>query len=624
MPEKIIECVPNFSEGRDKTVIDQITAEIKKVEGVELLDVDPGYDMNRTVVTFIGTPAGVQAAAFNAIKKAAELIDMARHQGAHPRMGATDVCPFVPVSGISTKECIQLSEAVARRVGEELNIPVYLYEKSARTDQRRNLAYIRMGEYEALPEKLKKAEWKPDFGPAKFNARSGATAIGVREFLIAYNINLNTSEVKYATDLAFELREKGRSVRRGNITPFYFKGQEVLKYESAVYPCGSCDFSARTMPDLIKHCAGLHNYDLAELLQLNGIDPLKPEGQSVKKPGKFKQCKAIGWLVPQFKRAQISINLTDYKVTPMHAVLEETRRLAAERGLVVTGSEVVGMVPFDALLESGKYYLRKQGRSPGIPQPDILEVAVQSLGLRDHTEFNTEKRVLGLPLHSAAELVQLKLCDFTDEVSRESPAPGGGSISALAGALGAALSSMVANLAIGKRGSEAVEEDLRPVAERAQELKDMLLKAIDEDTKAFNAYLAASKLPARNAVDKQKKEQAMQEGLKQAVIVPLTTAHNCLEALELAYLAADKGNPASVSDAGVSACLAFAGVKGALLNVLINLQQLNDKKYNQNMIATCRKLETDAQKKLNQITALVEEKIHNLTSRAPQDQDSKE
>jgi glutamate formiminotransferase/formiminotetrahydrofolate cyclodeaminase len=308
----------------------------------------------------------------------------------------------------------------------------------------------------------------------------------------------------------------------------------------------------------------------------------------------------------------------------MHAVLEETRRLAAERGLVVTGSEVVGMVPFDALLASGKYYLRKQGRSPGIPQADILEVAVQSLGLRDQTEFNTEKRVLGLPLHSADELVQLKLCDFTDEVSRESPAPGGGSISALAGALGAALSSMVANLAIGKRGSEAVEEDLRPVAERAQELKDMLLKAIDEDTRAFNAYLAASRLPARNAGDKQKKEQAMLEGLKQAVTVPLTTAHNCFEALELAYLAAAKGNPASVSDAGVSACLAFAGVKGALLNVLINLQQLNDQKYNQNMIATCRKLETDAQKKLNQITALVEEKIHNLTSRIPQDQDSKE
>ncbi len=624
MSEKIIECVPNFSEGRDKNIIDQITSEIKKVNGVELLDIDPGYDMNRTVVTFIGNPAGVQVAAFNAIKKAAELIDMAKHRGAHPRLGATDVCPFVPVSGISTEECIQLSEAVARRVGEELGIPVYLYEKSARTTQRRNLAYIRMGEYEALPEKLKKTEWKPDFGPAKFNSRSGATVIGVREFLVAYNINLNTSEVKYATDLAFELREKGRSVRRGNILPFYFKGQEVLKYQPTVYPCGNCDFTAKTMPDLIKHCADLHNYDLAELLQLNGIDPKKPEGQSVKKPGKFKQCKAIGWMVPQYKRAQISINLTDYKVTPMHVVLEETRRLAVERGLVVTGSEVVGMVPYDALLESGKYYLRKQGRSLGIPLWDILEIAVQSLGLRDQTDFNIEKRVLGLPLRRTNELVQLNLRDFTDEVSRESPAPGGGSVSALAGALGAALSSMVANLAIGKRGSAGVEEDLRPVAERAQELKDILLKAVDEDTDAFTAFLAACKLPDRNTEDKKKKEQAMLEGLKQAVAVPLTTARNCFEVLELACLVAEKGNPGSVSDAGVSAHLAFAGVKGAILNVLINLQQLSDQKFNQKMITTCRKLETDAQKKLNQITVLVEEKIHTRLRGESEDLDSKE
>jgi glutamate formiminotransferase/formiminotetrahydrofolate cyclodeaminase len=619
MLDKIIECVPNFSEGRDKTVIDQITAEIKNVEGVELLDVDPGYDMNRTVVTFIGTPEAVKTAAFNAIKKAAELIDMSNHHGAHPRMGATDVCPFVPVSGISTEECIKASEELAQRVGEELQIPVYLYEKSARIPQRRNLAFIRMGEYEALAQKLNQAEWKPDYGPQKFNSRSGATVIGVREFLIAYNISLNTSEVKYATDIALELREKGRSVRRGNTVPFYFKGQEVLKYKPAAYPCGSCDFIAQTISELIGHCSGQHAYNLVELLQLNGINPQKPEGQSVKKPGQFTHCKAIGWMVPRYQRAQISINLTDYKVTPIHAVLEETRLLAAKRGLVVTGSEVVGMIPFDALLESGKYYLRRQGRSTGIPTGDILEVAVQSMGLRDTGDFDIAKRVLGLPRWRTNEMIQLNIRDFVDEVSRESPAPGGGAISALAGALGAALSSMVANLAIGKRGSEQVEESLKPIAERAQQLKDRLLKAIDEDTNAFNRYLAARKMPAAKAEDKKKKEQAMLDGLKQATAVPLTTARNCYEVLELIQVVAEKGNPDSLSDAGVGAHLAFAGVKGAILNVLINLQQINDPKFNQKMITACKKLENDADKILNHLLPIVEEKIRSRGKKEPEE-----
>ncbi|KPK92888.1 formiminotransferase-cyclodeaminase, partial [bacterium SM23_31] len=345
MSEKLVECVPNFSEGRNKDIIKQITDMIEAVDGVSLLDVDPGPDMNRTVVTFIGTPEGVKEAAFQAIKKASELIDMSTHHGSHPRMGATDVCPFVPVTGVTTDECIEFSKEVARRVGGELGIPVYLYEKSAQKPERENLAVIRQGEYEALPEKLKKPEWKPDFGPAEFNAKAGATVIGVREFLIAYNINLNTREFRYATDIAFELREKGRSVRRSNSDDtFYFKNTDILKYEAGSYPCGNCDFIGKTINETIGHCKKEHGYDLVELLKSHDIDPrVLKEGESVKRPGKFKYCKAIGWMVKEYDRAQISINLTNYKETSMHDVLEEARRLAAERGVVVTGSEIVGM-----------------------------------------------------------------------------------------------------------------------------------------------------------------------------------------------------------------------------------------------------------------------------------------
>ncbi|RPI62706.1 MAG: glutamate formimidoyltransferase, partial [Ignavibacteriales bacterium] len=339
MNEQLIECVPNFSEGQRPEIIKQITDEIEKIEGVKLLDVDPGYDMNRTVVTFIGNAKAVKEAAFNSIKKAADLIDMSKHKGSHPRMGATDVCPFVPVSGITTEECIELSKEVAKKVGDELGIPVYLYEKSATIPERENLAKIRQGEYEALEEKLKKPEWKPDFGPTKFNAKAGGTVIGVREFLIAYNINLNTREEKYATDIAFELREKGRSARKGGEGPFYFKSNDILKYEVGSYPSGLDAFVGKTIDETIKYCKQKYNFDLTELLDLNGIDPKKPEGQSVKIPGKFKYCKAIGWSVPKYDRVQISINLTNYKVTSMHHVFDETEKLAAERGLRVTGSE---------------------------------------------------------------------------------------------------------------------------------------------------------------------------------------------------------------------------------------------------------------------------------------------
>jgi glutamate formiminotransferase/formiminotetrahydrofolate cyclodeaminase len=505
-----------------------------------------------------------------------------------------------------------LSREVAQRIGEEREIAIYLYEKSATIPERQNLAVVRMGEYEALEDKLKRPEWKPDFGPTKFNARSGATVIGVREFLIAYNINLNTTESKFATDIAFELREKGRSARRGNITPHYFKGLEILKYEDGSYPCGSCDFTATKMKDLVNHCNKTHQYDLPELLALNGIEINNVEGQSVKKPGKFQHCKAIGWMVPEYNRAQISINLTNYKVTSMHDVLEETRRLAAERGLIVTGSEIVGMVPFPAILESGKYYLKAQDRSTGIPDRDILEIAVQSLGLKDVSDFDIDERVLGLPKNNPEDLVLMKLNAFIDEVSRESPAPGGGSIAALAGALGVSLASMVANLSIGKRGTEEVEQDLNSVADRAQKVKKVLVNAIDEDTNAFNAYMEARRLPSKTESEQKKKSDAIQAGLKQAVAVPLHTAQKSAEAIELAKVAVEKGNINSVTDAGVGAHIAFSGVIGGIFNVLINLKEIDDKKFVQEMIDSCTGLEKESKEKLMRVMKSVREKINQL------------
>ncbi len=609
MSERLIECVPNFSEGQRPEIIKLITDEIEKVEGAKLLDVDPGYDMNRTVVTFVGTPEAIKVAAFNSIKKASELIDMSKHKGSHPRMGATDVCPFVPVTGVTTDECIELSKEVAKKVGEELGIPVYLYEKSASKPERVNLAKIRQGEYEALEEKLKKPEWKPDFGPAKFNAKAGATVIGVREFLIAYNINLNTREVNHATDIAFEIREKGRSARRVNDAKFYYKSDDILKYEKGNYPCGDCDFNGKTFKETIDHCKEKHQYDLADILEQHGIDPENPEGQSVKKPGKFKYCKAIGWMVPKYDRAQISINLTNYKVTSMHHVLEETRKLAMERGLVVTGSEIVGMVPYPALLETGKFYLKKQHRSIGVPVKDILNTAVQSLGLNDVSEFKIEERVLGLPKNLDNALVEMKLTDFIDEVSRESPAPGGGSIAALAGALGASLSSMVSNLTANKRGSDAVDKILNDAAEECQQIKKALVKAIDEDTDAFNAFMDAKRLPNKTAEEKKAREDAMQAGLKQAVMVPLNTAKQSFRALEIAEVVAKNGNPNSVTDVGVGAQSAYTGVLGGIYNVLINLKDIKDKKFVDEMRTVCAELKEKAQKKLSDVLSFVESKL---------------
>lgn len=609
MIEQLIECVPNFSEGKNPQIIKLITNEIEKIDGVRLLDVDPGYDMNRTVVTFIGPPKGVKEAAFNAIKKAAERIDMSKHRGSHPRMGATDVCPFIPVSGVTSEECIELSKEVAKRVGDELKIPVYLYEKSASTPERQNLAIIRQGEYEAFPEKMKKPEWKPDFGPHLFNASAGATVIGVREFLIAYNINLNTREEKYATDIAFELREKGRSARTPNSSPFYFKGADILKYEKDSYPCGECEFIGKTLDQTVEHTLTAHAFDLVELLKINGINPSKVEGQSVKIPGKFKSCKAIGWMVDKYNRAQISINLTDYKETSMHAVLEETRKLAAKRGLIVTGSEVVGMVPYPALLETGKYYLRLQGRSAGVPIKDILETAVQSLGLRDVADFIIEERVLGLPKNADNALVEMKLTDFVCEVSRESPTPGGGSIAALAGALGASLSSMVGNLSANKRGSEDVDNILNQAAEKCQEIKFNLVKAVDEDTNAFNAYMDARRLPNKTAEEKVIRNNQIQSGLKSAILVPLGTALQSCKAIEIAVTIAKHGNPNSITDVGVGAQSAYTGVVGGIFNVLINLKEIEDKAFVNEMRTKCDELKKDAKQKLEEVIKIVESKL---------------
>ncbi|RPJ57236.1 MAG: glutamate formimidoyltransferase, partial [Acidobacteria bacterium] len=396
MTDQVVECVPNFSEGRDLSKIKQITNAIEAVPGVSLLDVDPGADTNRTVVTFVGPPEAVAEAAFQAVACAARVIDMSRHKGAHPRMGATDVLPFVPVKGATLDDCAALARSVGERIGRELQIPVYLYEAAASRPERRNLANVRHGEYEGLADKLKDPEWTPDFGPPRFDPKTGAVICGAREFLIAYNVTLNTRDRSAASDIALELREKGRPARKPNPSPYYRKG-EPLFYEKDRFPCGNCRYVGTSFADAARHCRETHDHDLIELFELNEADASEPVGQPVLRKGKFKFCKAIGWYVDEYKRAQISINLTNFKVTPPHLVLEEARKLAAQRGLVVTGSEVVGLIPFEALLEAGRYYLRAQGKSPFLPVRDVLETAVFSMGLTDVGKFDIEKKVIGLP-----------------------------------------------------------------------------------------------------------------------------------------------------------------------------------------------------------------------------------
>ena len=604
--KKIVECVPNFSEGRDAGIIKQITDQIESVKDVKLLDVDPGADTNRVVVTFIGSPEAVKEAAFRAAKRASELIDMSKHRGSHARLGALDVCPFVPVAGVTMDECVAITNEVGRRIGEKLQIPVYLYEYAATRPERKNLANIRAGEYEALPQKLADPNWQPDFGPAIFNAKNGATIVGAREFLIAYNLNLNTTDKRYADDIAYALRERGRHKRGGNISPFYYKG-ELVKFEANKFHCGPCDFVASSFDELAAHYREAHGKDLLARYKDLGYREGEFVGKEVYDDGKFTHVKAVGWVVEKYRRAQISINLTNYKISPAHLVLEEAREQARQRGIVVTGSEIVGVVPYEAMLESGKFYLRRMLKSTGIPYRDVIETAVQSLGLRDVAEFDVDKKVIGLPVLEGP-LVNKKVTDFVDEVSRDTPAPGGGSIAALAGSLGAALAAMVANLSIGKPEFDHKYEELNSLAEKAQTIKDQLLAAVDEDTQAFNAVLEAMRLPKDTPEQQAARRDAMQTGYKHATQVPLRTAKLCREALDLCLSAARCENTQMMSDAGVGALMAYAGVRGAIYNVRINLPHIKDKNFAEEIKGELTVLLREAQ----EVSAAVEQEVEKV------------
>jgi glutamate formiminotransferase/formiminotetrahydrofolate cyclodeaminase len=532
---KLVECVPNFSEGRDFTKIKTITNAIKAVDGITVLDVDPGADTNRTVVTFVGEPNTVAEAAFQGIKTASEVIDMSQHSGTHPRMGATDVCPFIPVSGVTIEECIELSKQVGQRVGEELGIPVYLYEKSAQKPDREKLPTIRKGEYEGLSEKLKDKNWRPDFGPETLHVKAGATVMGCREFLIAYNINLNTKDHRLATDIAFELREAGRSKRTPNPNSKNLLDGEIVRND---------------------------------------------DGSAVKVPGMFKYVKGIGWYVDAFNRAQISINFNNYKVSTIHDVYDAACKLAEVRGIRVTGSELVGLIPLEAMIMAGRHYLQKQNRSIGVPETDIVECAVQSLGLNDVTEFNPEEKIIDYAVQSEDRpLMSLVGKNFVEELSTNSPAPGGGSVSALAGALGAALASMVAALTHEKKEMLNSKPEMDEIGVEAQALKDRLSFLVDEDTNAFNKVMDANRMSATTNEERMAKEKAVENSNKYAIDIPLETAEKCYRVIEIAEVLVEKGNPNSVSDGGVAAEVGLAGVRGASMNVLINLPGVVDEAY---------------------------------------------
>jgi glutamate formiminotransferase/formiminotetrahydrofolate cyclodeaminase len=575
--KKVIECVPNFSEGRDLAVIKQITDVIEAVQGIRLLDVDPGESTNRTVVTFIGEPEPVAEAAFRAVQKAADLIDMSQHHGEHSRFGATDVCPFVPVSNATMDDCVEIAREVGQRIGEELGIPVYLYEYAASKPERQNLAKVRSGEYEGLEKKLADPEWAPDFGPAKFNSGAGATAVGAREFLIAYNINLNTTDRRYANEIAYEIRERGRWKRVGNITPFYYKG-DVVYFEEGKYPDGNSDFVAGSFEELAEYYKEQYGKDLYARYRSIGLDPDNLVGRPVYKDGMFTHLKGIGWVVDDYQCAQISMNLTNYKVTHPADALEAARELAIERGIVVTGSEIVGVVPFEAMAQAGDFYLRRMQKSTGIPVRDKVTTAVQAMGLRDVAEFDIDKKVIGMPA-ADGPLVNMTVAGFVDEVSRDTPAPGGGSIAALSGALGSALASMVVNLSIGKGEFDKQYDHLCKLAERAQAIKDDLVRAVDEDTEAFNEVIAGMRMAKDTPEQLEARAKVIRAGYKSAARVPLRTAELCREVIDLCQQAADIGNMAVMSDAGVGALMALAGVRGAIHNVRINLPHTRDEAF---------------------------------------------
>ena len=533
--KKLIECVPNFSEGRDTEKINIILDHIKQVDQITVLDVDPGKDTNRTVVTLVGPPEAIAEAAFQGIKIASEVLDMSKHSGTHPRMGATDVCPFIPINGVSEEECVELSKQVGKRVGEELRIPIYLYERSAQDPKRKKLPDIRKGEYEGLTDKLADPEWKPDYGPTKLHVKGGATVIGCRDFLIAYNINLNTRDHRLATDIAFELREAGRSKRIPNPNSKNLLDGEIVRHE---------------------------------------------DGKPFKVPGIFKEIKAIGWYVDSFKRAQISINFNNYKISTIHNVFDEACRLASERGIRVTGSELVGLIPLEAVLMAGTYYLKKQNRSIGVPVNDIIECAIQSLGLNDVAPFIINEKIIDYAVDNGDQKEQTLIdTKFLNELSTNSPAPGGGSVAALAGSLGAALSSMVAALTHEKKEMLDSKPLMDKIGVEAQQLKDRLAVLVEEDAQAFNKVREANRLPATTDEEKDIKKESLDSANKYAIQIPLETAQKCLRVIELSQELVTNGNPNSVSDAGVAAEVALAGLRGACMNVMINLSEIDDTSY---------------------------------------------
>lgn len=559
--KQIIECVPNFSEGRNPEVINQITAVIEQTEGVQLLDVDPGKATHRTVVTFAGEPAAVVEAAFSAIREAARLIDMAAHTGEHPRMGATDVCPLVPISGISLEETAEWARRLAERVGTELQIPVYLYEAAASRPERRNLAAIRSGEYEALPQKLADPEWAPDFGPAQFNSRSGATVIGARDFLVAYNANLNTTSVRRANSVAFDVREQGRVLRDGD--------------------------------------------------PVTGLVRNDENGEPMRIPGACKAVKAIGWYIEEYGIAQVSMNLTDINVTSLHEAFEACCRSAESRGMRVTGSEIVGLVPLRVLLDAGRYFLRKQKRSAGVSEEELLRIAVRSMGLDDLGPFDPKQKVIEYKLQSEASnpLIAKNLVQFADETAAESPAPGGGSISAYVGALGASLAAMVANLSSHKRGWDERWEEFSDWAVKAQDIKNQLLALVDEDTRAFNAIMNAFQLPKGTPDEKAARSAAIESATRFAIETPLKTMELALASFGPVRAMVEQGNPNSVTDAGVGALCARAAVHGAGLNVLVNTSGLKDKSFAEQAVQQAKAWMEQADLMEKDIMALVAEKI---------------
>ncbi len=563
--KQLIECVPNISEGRDMNIINQVTAEIEKVEGVKLLDVDPGATTNRTVITFVGEPENVCEAAFRVVKKAAELIDMRNHHGDHPRQGATDVCPLIPISNITMDEVVVYARNLAKRFGEELNIPIYCYEEAAFQPKRKNLAYCRTGEYESLSSRLGTEEWKPDFGPNEWNehvAQTGATQVGARDFLIAINYNLNTTSTRRANAIAFDVREKGRPMREG--------GKVTGK-------------------------------------------PMKDEnGNPIMIPGTLKSTKAIGWFIEEYGIAQVSMNITNINVSPVHVCFDEVCAKAAARGVRVTGCEIVGLIPKKVLIDAGKYYLAKQQRSLGVSEDEIMKIAIKSMGLDDLKPFNPKEKVIEFLIEDMTQkkLVDMTCTGFANETASESPAPGGGSISAYMGALGAALATMVANLSSHKPGWDERWEEFSKVAEKGQILKDQLLDLVDEDTNAFNKIMAALQMPKKTDADKAARMEALELASQYATEVPFKTMNVAFEAFEIVEAMAKTGNPASVSDAGVGALCCRSAVMGAYLNVKINAAGLKDRAFADKIVADGAKIEAAAIKKEAEILEVVNKIIN--------------